>query len=139
MQIQRPAVMDSLQELIGFVTRIAEKRDFPLGRVREIELAVEETLVNILTYAYPQASGDVRIRCEEEGPLLVVTFTDHGEPFDPLSLPPPNLSAELTERKIGGLGIYFVRRMAEHISYCRTGDTNELTLSFGRAAPAVST
>jgi anti-sigma regulatory factor (Ser/Thr protein kinase) len=135
-QIQRSAVSESLETLIGFASEHAEKMGFPPGRVREVELAVEESLVNILTYAYPQSSGDVQIRCENDEERLVLAIQDHGVPFDPLSLPVPDMLAELASRQVGGLGVFFVRTMTDLVEYRREGDCNVLTLTFGRTTPA---
>ncbi|MGD8368899.1 MAG: ATP-binding protein [Desulfobacterales bacterium] len=136
LQIQRPAEKKSLDELLHFVSARAADRGFSPNRVREVELAVEESLVNILTYAYPQSSGDVQIRCENDEERLVLAIQDHGVPFDPLSLPVPDMLAELASRQVGGLGVFFVRTMTDLVEYRREGDCNVLTLTFGRTTPA---
>ena len=135
LQIKRPAEKNSLDELLGFVLDRARDRGFSPTRIREVELAVEESLVNILTYAYPQSPGDVQIRCEKDEKRLVLAIQDHGIPFDPLSLPVPDMLAELAARQVGGLGVFFVRTMTDHVEYRREGDCNVLTLTFGRTTP----
>ena len=134
-QIRRPAEKNSLDELLGFVSARAADRGFSPDRIREVQLAVEESLVNILTYAYPQSSGDVQIHCGNDAERLVLAIQDYGVPFDPLSIPVPDLLAELAARQVGGLGVFFVRTMTDHVAYRREGDCNELTLIFGRTAP----
>jgi anti-sigma regulatory factor (Ser/Thr protein kinase) len=136
-QIKRSAVKESLEELLRFVSEHAERQDFSALRVKEVELAVEEALVNILTYAYPMTTGEVSVRCENKGEALVVSIIDHGIAFDPLTLPVPDLLAELASRHVGGLGVFFVRNMTENVEYRREGDTNILTLIFGKTAPLV--
>lgn len=135
LQIQRPAEKNSLDELLRFVSAQAEDRGFSPRRVREVELAVEESLVNILTYAYPHSTGNVHIRCEGNEERLVLSIQDHGVPFDPLKLPVPDMLAELASRQVGGLGVFFVRTMTDHVDYRREGDCNVLTLTFGRTTP----
>jgi anti-sigma regulatory factor (Ser/Thr protein kinase) len=54
---------------------------------------------------------------------------DYGRPFDPLSVPPPDLDAPIEERRIGGLGLHIVREMMDTLEYAREGGRNVLRLS----------
>lgn len=128
-----PATMGHLERLIQFVVRHAEAAHFPMQRIREIELAVEEILVNIFSYAYPDTTGDVKLTCRIEGGLrLVLEISDTGIPFNMLNVPGPDLTADINERQIGGLGVFFVKKMADGAHYRRNGDRNLLALVFGR-------
>jgi serine/threonine-protein kinase RsbW len=85
--------------------------------------------VNIFNYAYTgQDPGDVEVRChaEEQG-RLIVKFLDTGIPFDVTTLAAPDLDASLSERKVGGLGIFLIRKMVDEVSYQREEDHNVLT------------
>jgi anti-sigma regulatory factor (Ser/Thr protein kinase) len=102
----------------------------PLARVRQLELVVEEVLVNICRYAYADTPGEVEIRCvRADGEHLCVEFIDRGKPFNILASPPPDLTADVEERQVGGLGIPLIRAMMEKVSYCRTGDRNILRVT----------
>ncbi len=57
----------------------------------------------------------------------MIEFRDQGIAFDPLSLPPPDLNSPLSERKIGGLGVFLIRKMINEVRYRRDGDQNVLT------------
>jgi len=128
-----PARMAHLKRLIQFVSGHAERAHFPVHRIREIELALEEILVNIFSYAYPDATGDVTVTCRvEDGPRLILEIFDTGIPFNILDVPDPNLTAGIHERQIGGLGVYFIKMMADEAWYRREGDRNVLGLIFGR-------
>jgi serine/threonine-protein kinase RsbW len=60
---------------------------------------------------------------------FVVTIRDRGKPFDPSSVPAPDLHADLGERRVGGLGIYFMRKMMDEVSYSLDAEGgNELTM-----------
>lgn len=63
-----------------------------------------------------------------------LTVIDDGRAFDPLAAPPPNLSTDVRERPIGGLGLHMLREMADEIVYKRRDGTNRLTLT-KRTAP----
>jgi len=126
-----PARMAFLEHLIQFVSQYAQLADFPVQRIKEIELAVEEVLVNIFNYAYPDDRGDVTLTCRvEAGPRLVVEISDTGIPFNILNVPTPDLTADIDERQVGGLGAFFVKKMADEARYRRIGDRNLLALAF---------
>lgn len=48
---------------------------------------------------------------------VMVRVTDHAPPFDPLQSRPPDTSADIDQRHIGGLGVLFARRLADELSY----------------------
>ena len=76
-------------------------------------------------------NGDVSIECwAEDGFRLVLQISDTGIPFNILEVPEPDMTAEISERKVGGLGAFFVKEMADETRYRRDGDRNVLRLIF---------
>jgi anti-sigma regulatory factor (Ser/Thr protein kinase) len=125
-----PAQFASLTRGTAFVVAYATAAGFPPARVREIELAVEEVLSNICRYAYGDATGEVEIRCTQDATQhLLIEFIDTGRPFNILTLPPPDLTAAVDQRQVGGLGILLIRAMADTVTYCRDGNRNMLRLA----------
>ena len=59
---------------------------------------------------------------------LEAEVEDDGRPFDPLGVPAPDLQAPLPERRVGGLGIHFVRRLMSEVRYARVDGRNRLVL-----------
>jgi serine/threonine-protein kinase RsbW len=134
--IRLPARQENLRPMIDFVSGLARENGFGPKRILEVELAAEEVLVNIMNYAYPQGAGDIEIACKEEsGRRVIVEITDYGVAFDPLSFPVPDLLVELAVRRVGGLGIFFARKMADHIRYQRRANANVLILTFTNREP----
>ncbi len=127
--IRVPARLESLHALLEFVTSCAERRGVGQARIREIELVMEELLVNIFNYAYPDRSGDVEMVCRlDDAGSLLVDIADEGIPFNILTREDPDREAGIEERNIGGLGIFFVKRFMRDIRYRREGGRNILTL-----------
>lgn len=91
--------------------------------VFEVQTAVDEACTNIMKYAYSEEGGIITITCELQVNDLVVTIKDKGKPFDPYSVPLPDLVADLDKRRIGGLGIYLMRKFMDDVSY--SFDTNK--------------
>ena len=126
-----PARMESLQEGMAFVTEQAQKKGFSEESISSVCLAVEEALVNVFNHAYAAGAGDVEVRVNaSDGPLLTVEVRDSGIAFNPLSLPEPDVKADIAERKVGGLGVFLIRRMSDNLQYRRENDSNILTITF---------
>jgi serine/threonine-protein kinase RsbW len=97
----------------------------------DVQLAVDEALTNIITHAYEgQNGGTITIRCKLTAPKeFIVQLRDTGIPFNPDSVPNPDVEALLEDRKIGGLGIYFIKRYVQTVKYRPNGKDNELTMT----------
>ena len=128
-KIKLPANIYNLRKLIQFVSNFAKEKGFARKRSREIELAVEEALVNILKYAYPDKNtGEVEVRCQiDNDAVLVIEILDTGAPFDIRYFSEPDLNVNISDRKIGGLGIFLIRKMVDEVHYRRDGESNILT------------
>ena len=132
-RIRVTAKTENLDKLLYAITKFAEKNDFTSDVVRKIRLSAEEVLVNIINYAYPESEGEVEIYCHRENDTrLTVEILDNGIPLDPLALPEPDLTSKLSDRKVGGLGVYIIRNVAEDVKYRREGNANILTLIFSK-------
>jgi serine/threonine-protein kinase RsbW len=83
----------------------------------EVQTAVDEACTNIIQHGYSGKGGIITISCELQDDDLVVTIRDRGTPFDPGSVPPPDLEADWERRKVGGLGMYLMRKLMNDVSY----------------------
>jgi serine/threonine-protein kinase RsbW len=94
-----------------------------------VQLSVDEACTNIVEHAYSESKGEIVITCVRTGEKFVVTITDHGEPFDPTAMPEPDIESGLNERKEGGLGIYFMRKFMDEVTYIRDDGKNLLIIA----------
>jgi len=122
------ATIDNLDEVMDFVNLELEQCKCPPDLLNEIDLAVEEIFVNIANYAYKPACGSAAIYIST-GEEIVIRFEDTGKPYNPLEQAPPDLDKPLTERKIGGLGIFLVRQYMDNVAYKRADGKNILTIT----------
>lgn len=130
-KLQRPAKMERLHELLEFIDAGAIASGFSDNARNRIRLAAEEALVNVILHAYPGAEGPVEVSwTKTEGPALTIEIRDGGVRFDPLAVKDPDTEADLEDRKIGGLGIFFMREVADAMSYRRESENNVLILIF---------
>ena len=128
-KIETPAILENLEKMIDFVVTFAEKEGFQKETLGQIRLACEEALVNVINYAYPGKEGMFAVLCDTAGDgKISIEIADTGIPFDPLSLPAPDTSLPIEQRKIGGLGIFMVRKIMNEVHYRRDNGYNILTL-----------
>jgi serine/threonine-protein kinase RsbW len=124
-----PARLPSVALGITFVANHASAAGLPPQRVAEIELVVEEALVNICHYAYRNKVGNVEVRCNGDGMRQFhIEIIDAGEPFNILTLPPPDPTATLDQRPVGGLGVLLIRSLVDNVGYRREDTRNILQL-----------
>ena len=121
-----PAVMSSLDEMVELVAGECEKVGFEKKNLHHIQLACEEVIVNIISYAYPDETGDIRISIDlpDERPGISIYIKDSGIPFNPLEKKDPDVSASASEREIGGLGIFLVKKVMDTVDYLRKDESN---------------
>ena len=122
------ASLENLEMISSFLHKWAKKASLSTHSENELLLAVEEVYVNIVKYAYPESLGKVTIDCRIDEDSLVLKITDEGIPFNPLQLSEPHLVSCLKERKVGGLGVFLMRRFVDNVKYEKQGKYNVLTL-----------
>ena len=128
-EISSPAKIENLEKVLQFVSAFAKKFGITTKRVQELELATEEAVFNIIKYAYPEDTGLVEVSCGvDDNGRIIVEIMDTGTPFNPLSQSKPNLTDNISDRKIGGLGIFFIRKMMDDVKYRHENGKNILTL-----------
>ena len=115
--------------LARFIDTISEENAMDMEMSKNINLAVEEAVVNVMNYAYPEGTvGEVRIDASVTDGLLTITIADSGTPFDPTGKEDPDINLPAEERAIGGLGILLVRQFMDIVTYQHTDGKNVLTL-----------
>src|SRR5512143_2979897 len=128
MTLALPAKLENLEGWVKSISGCAESQGFDRKRIREIEVAAEEALVNICNYSYPEKTGDVEVVCKLDGDRFIIEIIDSGIPFDVTSLPDPDITADADKRKIGGLGVFLIKKMVDEVRYRRENNRNILNL-----------
>ena len=132
-----PALLLTLKNDLSELSRIAEEieshgesRGWPSKWILNLNLSLDELITNIVSYGYQDTDEhEIHITLSERNGSLVVVVEDDGMAFDPFAAAPePDLEAELEERKIGGLGVYFVKTLMDEVAYERAESRNRITL-----------
>lgn len=121
--------IQQVPQLAEFVDMVCEEVGMDMAVAIQMNLAMEEAVVNVMTYAYPADTvGDVTIEAVTIADQLQFTITDSGIPFDPTAKAEVDTTLSAEERPIGGLGIHLVRQLMDSINYERIDGKNVLTL-----------
>lgn len=141
------AVVDNLAQVLENVDAQLETENCPMKIQMQVDIAVEELFVNIANYAYAPDTGDADILIETlntcpipeeyrkglsekdlKGKWLRVTLSDSGVPFDPLQKDDPDISLSAQERRVGGLGIFMVKKSMDHMYYEYKDGKNHISI-----------
>lgn len=124
------AKFEFLDEIRDFVGEIARQGGFSDKDVYNIQLATDEAASNMIEHSYENIlDGVIDLSCSMEGDLIRIILVDYGVPFDPSAVPLPDLKADLSDRKIGGLGIFLMRKLMDEVHYEPKPDkSNVLTM-----------
>ncbi len=122
--------LNNLEGICDFVSHCANNAGLTESEVYAVQLAVDEASTNIIEHGYGQeCPSRIDITCEPvEGGIRVVIFDD-AAPFDPTSIPNPDINVSLEDVKPRGLGIFLMRKMMDEVSYETSPDKgNTLTM-----------
>ena len=124
------AKFEFLDEIREFVGGIARQGGFSDKDVYNIQLATDEAASNMIEHSYENIQdGVIDLSCGMESDQIRIVLIDYGEPFDPSAIPLPDLKADLSDRKIGGLGIFLMRKLMDEVHYePRPDKSNVLTM-----------
>jgi len=121
--------LENLATIAEFVTLAAQRLGLDEQQAFEVQMAVDEACANIIQHAYgPGVHGDIYLRCTTEGDDFLVIIRDHGRAFDPSQVSDPDLTCALEDRQIGGLGLFFMRKLMDRVEFCFGAAGNELRM-----------
>jgi sigma-B regulation protein RsbU (phosphoserine phosphatase) len=124
-----PNDIETIPQLNEFIDSVAEEVGLEMSLTMSLNLAIEEAVVNVMEYAYPDGQkGNVEIEVTADQQWMTFVITDTGIAFDPTTKEDADTTLSAEERPIGGLGIFLVRQLMDVIDYKRKDNKNVLTL-----------
>ena len=125
--------LTSLPPLTTAVNRFLDQHAVPSEALFRVNLAIEETVTNIIKYGYDDNDPHaITVNLALFPDIIRVQLQDDGHPFDPLQTPEPDLHGSLDQRKVGGLGLHLVRATVSRIAYRRENGVNILEMDITR-------
>lgn len=124
------AKIDRIPWLTEQVDGLLEGLDCPMKTQMQIDVAIDEWMANIASYAYGNGVGEVTVRFDfqPDDRTVVLTFIDSGVPYDPLAKPDPDVTLSVDKRAVGGLGIFLIKKTMDDMTYARQDGRNVLTI-----------
>ncbi|CAM2065497.1 ATP-binding protein [Sulfidibacter corallicola] len=123
-----PAELDSVREIMEIVEVQMRGLGLDEKRVLHMGLVAEEIATNIIIHAYrDKPAGAIEITIQRLGGTIVLVFRDGGAPFDSDLICEPDLEAPILDREVGGLGLYFMRKLVDRFQYRRESGRNVWT------------
>ncbi len=122
---------DEPRRVAEMFEEMAVEHDVPVDIVFKFQLALDELLTNVVSYAFDQDTSDaaIKVTLEMKNDRIVAMIEDNGRPFNPLlDAPDPDLGLSAEDRTIGGLGIHLTKAFVDTLSYERTEGWNRLSL-----------
>ena len=156
-----PARYESLAEICNFVTQAARNAGLDEGAIYSVNMAVDEACSNIIEHAYghihrgtmPREASSlhspteeiIEIACIDNLEAFTIVLEDHGKPFDPGSVPRPDIHQSIEQRPTGGLGLFFIRQLMDEVRFefipgaSGLPNTNILILVKRKSSPSANT
>lgn len=121
---------DNLAAIREFVENSARESGFSNDIVSKISLAVDEACTNIIKHAYKYSpDNEISILTKLENSKFTISITDSGQNFNPQLVPEPDLKKYLQQHKVGGLGMYLMKKLMDEVKYnTLSGNQNQVVL-----------
>ena len=118
--------METVSQIAAFVEEEMEKLEISPKISMKLMIAVDEIYSNIIRYS---GASEATIKIEKTEKELHLWFIDNGKPYNPLDAEEPDITKSSEDRKIGGLGIFMVRKMLNNVEYKYIDGKNILKLT----------
>jgi glutamate/tyrosine decarboxylase-like PLP-dependent enzyme/anti-sigma regulatory factor (Ser/Thr protein kinase) len=123
------AKLENLAKIRRYIREQAAVLDVDQATTADMVLAVDEAATNVILHGYQGQDGVIEVEVRREGDAFIVHLRDEAAPFDPTTIPPPDLTLPPEERILAGMGVGLMRRRTDEISHRVTLQRgNELTL-----------
>jgi serine/threonine-protein kinase RsbW len=122
---------ENLAEIRDFINSAALEAGFSKETIDKIILAVDEACTNIIKHAYKYfPDGRIVLTLKADKKTFTVEIIDYGNAFDPDLIPNPDLKKYFDEKKVGGLGMYLMKKLMDEVKYTSIpGKFNQVSLT----------
>ena len=124
------ADLGNFEQVTNFVMQHLDEAGCPAKPSNHVLVAVEELVVNVCSYAYPDAAADearplrLHFTWTRDPNEIVIEIGDDGAAFNPLQHDDPDLPTSIEDASVGGLGLLMTKKLMDEIEYVREGIAN---------------
>ena len=117
-----------MAKVVDLVDQFGATHHIPQAISNDLNLCLDELLNNTISYGYDdKGQHSIVVALSLTDGRLVAEIQDDGKPFDPRTATPAP-KGSLQSRKIGGLGLHFVKTLMDEVGYIRAGRQNVVTI-----------
>jgi serine/threonine-protein kinase RsbW len=129
MRLTIDSQLPEIRRATDMVEAFRARHELPARDADALCVVLDELLSNAIRHGLAGAAGhEISVALDYAGGEITVEIEDGGIAFDPTGAPPPVITGTLAERKLGGLGIAFVRNLTDSFEYRRVAERNRVTL-----------
>jgi anti-sigma regulatory factor (Ser/Thr protein kinase) len=126
----------NLETVCEFITNAARSSGLTEKQTDDVQMAVDEAVTNVIEHAYAgKTNGRIMIVCEYRGDEFIVEIQDFGKPFDASQVRAPRTRGPLSHRTIGGLGIFFMKKLMDEVQFSSDREHGNRTRLVKRIKP----
>ncbi len=121
-RISIPVHLSYIKPVGAYLTELAQDMGFNKTETNHIQLALEETLVNVIQFGYEGRSSenfDLVFECYDF--RLVIQIHEKGIPFNPERLPQYQPGRPDPADSGAGLGLHLIRSFMDEVTFIRKG------------------
>ena len=129
-EVSLKSTLENVEVLTGIIDSELESVGCPTKAIMQVDVAIDEIFSNIVNYGYDCENEEIVIKydVDPKDKSISITFVDSGKRYNPLDKDDPNISEDAETRKIGGLGIYIVKKTMDNMVYKYENNKNYLTI-----------
>lgn len=117
----------SVEKILGSVETTLHNWDISQKICHKVQIVVDELYSNIVLYS---GAENVTVLIQNGEKHVVLALEDDGKPYDPTKEENPDINLGLEDRKIGGLGIFMVKKLTEEMKYTYEDKKNRVEVMF---------
>lgn len=127
--IEIPASTVHLVQVRSQVGQLASRFGFSERDVQEIQLAVDEACTNVIKHAYKNDdSRSLNVVISGDSKTFSIAINHSGIPFDESKYHEPVIKDRIKQRKKGGVGVYLIKKLMDHVEYHSSENHNEILM-----------
>ena len=121
---------NNLSTIRNFIKVFSTEVGFDEETANKIVLASDEACTNIIKHAYKYStSGKINVNASYNNKKFRISITDEGTHFNSKSIKEPNLKKYYEEKRIGGLGMFLMKKLMDEVIYSQSdAKKNKVTL-----------
>ena len=121
--------LDGVNQAHAVIDEFSESEQWPSELEFQMRLMLEELVMNVVSYGLAEDNPVIKLSLSSDESEARAVLADNGPEFNPLeAAPDADVETSVEMREVGGLGVHFVKTIADDVRYERTGGMNVLTI-----------